>query len=198
MKRRYVYDGPREGMVTDEKAQAFGEALESLAKEKGGKFVPKDVVELARRKASPLHDYFDWEDKTAAAKWRVEQARHLVRVLKVKVDRDGDERLERAFICVDVEAEEHAPKKVFVQVREHSLHAAGAKAVTEFSSEWLQLQVRSFLKQNARTVEYEGTKYVLTEDQAIDLAKLVLSAAGITVSEKRGIQSFADVGPEAN
>lgn len=49
-------------------------------------FTPRDVLEAARPKSSPIHKYFDWDDKTAAEKYRLEQARRLVRAITIVVE----------------------------------------------------------------------------------------------------------------
>lgn len=54
-------------------------ALEALY-ERDGALSPGAVVEAAEPENSPLHQYFDWDDDTAAAKHRLDQARQLIRV----------------------------------------------------------------------------------------------------------------------
>lgn len=52
---------------------------------------PDAIVELARDTSSALHDLFDWNDKTAADKWRKQQARIIACNLVVEtvdVDRE--------------------------------------------------------------------------------------------------------------
>lgn len=56
-----------------------------LALEQDGRLVPADVVEAARDPRSPLHSHFEWDDSTAAEKYRIEQARTLIRSVKVEV-----------------------------------------------------------------------------------------------------------------
>jgi hypothetical protein len=57
-------------------------ALKRLETKKDGKPIlyPTDVVEAARDPKSPLHSRFEWDDGEAAEKWRLEQARVLIRV----------------------------------------------------------------------------------------------------------------------
>ena len=57
--------------------------LERIANKHGGGLRPSDVVENARSKTSPIHDYFEWDDATAAETYRQEQARHLIRSIQV-------------------------------------------------------------------------------------------------------------------
>lgn len=57
------------------------EALKAL--EKDGRLTPNAVVEAAKDKASPLHEFFQWDNKKAAEAWRIEQARNLIARAKV-------------------------------------------------------------------------------------------------------------------
>lgn len=45
-----------------------------------GALNPETVVDVARDKKNPLHDHFDWKDSEAAHKYRLQQARNLIRV----------------------------------------------------------------------------------------------------------------------
>jgi len=64
-------------MITDERIIA---ELTRIAEKNGGVLRPEDVVEEARDPRSPLHDQFDWDNTEAARKWRLHQARNLIRV----------------------------------------------------------------------------------------------------------------------
>lgn len=44
---------------------------------------PQSVVDDARRKSSPLHDCFEWDDTEAAKEWRLQQARNLIRAIRI-------------------------------------------------------------------------------------------------------------------
>lgn len=50
-----------------------------------GRLVPSDVVEAARDPNSPLHQHFEWNDSEAAEKYRLDQARTLIRSVKIEV-----------------------------------------------------------------------------------------------------------------
>jgi len=50
-----------------------------------GRITPKQVLETAKDKKSPLHSYFEWDDTEAAYKWRIEQARELIRRVKIEI-----------------------------------------------------------------------------------------------------------------
>lgn len=61
---------------------------------------PQLVVEVARDPANPLHDRFEWDDSVAGEKYRLSQARQLIRSVRVtEVVEDGIERV-RAFHSV--------------------------------------------------------------------------------------------------
>lgn len=57
--------------------------LKKLQK-RSGKLKPEDVVDAASYEDHPLHEYFEWDDTEAAEQYRLEQARHLIRTVKVK------------------------------------------------------------------------------------------------------------------
>lgn len=55
----------------------------------GAALTPKGVLESARKKSSPLHKYFEWEDSKAAEKYRLEQAYRLISMTKFLVVLEG-------------------------------------------------------------------------------------------------------------
>lgn len=82
-------------------AQKIGERIEVLMAKKGGEVVPSDVVEDARKKTSPMHRYFDWDDSVAAEKYRLSQARKILRsIVEVIVVRKKPQE-HRSFYNVD-------------------------------------------------------------------------------------------------
>lgn len=99
---KYVF---REDFITIRNAskadpQKIGEALASIAKRNGGLLRPGDVVETARNKRSPLHPHFEWNDRDAAEAYRRDQARELIRVVRVVTE---EEQPQRAFLSVSTE-----------------------------------------------------------------------------------------------
>jgi hypothetical protein len=48
----------------------------------------QEVLDLARPKNSPIHQYFNWDDSDAAEKYRLYQARNLIKCIVVEID-DG-------------------------------------------------------------------------------------------------------------
>ena len=59
--------------------------LESIAAQTDGVLLPERVVEVASPIDHPLHPFFEWDDSKAAHTHRLEQARQLIRSVRVKV-----------------------------------------------------------------------------------------------------------------
>lgn len=69
------------------------------------------IVDAARSPEHPLHSRFEWDDSTAAEKWRLEQASQLLRVVKLPPDptRPGDLRAFVAIKGTDTHRAEYVP-----------------------------------------------------------------------------------------
>lgn len=63
-----------------------------------GVLEPTFVVEAARSEDSPLHELFEWDDGMAAEKYRLEQARHLIRSVRVVSSVEDPARPFRVFV----------------------------------------------------------------------------------------------------
>ena len=69
-----------------------------------GALTPRAIVDDARDPKSPLHEYFDWDDSSAAEKYRLLQAGNLVRSIQVVVvDDDGKHQPTRHYLHVEIE-----------------------------------------------------------------------------------------------
>jgi len=84
--------------------QVVGEYLEEMAGD-AGSVKPEQVVRDAERKESPLHPIFDWNNDSAAHKYRLHQARVMLGNLErvtIRVTEEGTEETEhiRAFVNV--------------------------------------------------------------------------------------------------
>ena len=82
--------------------QQIGAELEAIHNEKG-KLTPGEVVKRARRKSSPLHGCFEWDNNKAAEEHRKQQARTLIR--SVRIIRPRKKRDEPAFVSVRYDGE---------------------------------------------------------------------------------------------
>ena len=85
------------------KADVVGRIIEKLHDEHEG-ITPELLVAEAQKKRSPIHKLFEWDQKTAAHKWRVQQARNILNHIEVVIER-GDEAplVVRAFHSVEYE-----------------------------------------------------------------------------------------------
>lgn len=88
-----------------EKAQRYGERIAVLEEENGGLF-PELLVEDAIKEDSPLHDWFEWDDKRAARRHRIEQAEYLLRSIVVEVESPGGAQEVRAFHVIKVDEDD--------------------------------------------------------------------------------------------
>jgi hypothetical protein len=84
----------------------------------------EDVVEVAKDPSSPLHDEFEWDDSVAAVKYRLVQARVIIR---------------RVFDAVSVDAEETTYIRRYVSFSEDQTHGGGYRPISIISDEmWKQ------------------------------------------------------------
>lgn len=80
-RKEYFVNGP--ARLKSEDARIIGPVLQELAE--AGPVTARDVVEAAHSSNSPLHSYFEWDDKKAAESFRVGTAREIIRTVRVTV-----------------------------------------------------------------------------------------------------------------
>jgi hypothetical protein len=104
-------------------ADVAGAELERLAGISGGELTPPRVVESAKKKSSPIHDCFEWDNSEAAQRYREEQARYLIRSVVVVYSETEPTKEVRAF--VNVMNEESAPsyRPIGVVMEDRALRA---------------------------------------------------------------------------
>lgn len=68
-----------------------------------GLLIPSEVVEAARPATSPLHPHFEWDDSAAAEKYRIDQARNLIRVCVEYVGNGDSRRKIDAFVSLSTD-----------------------------------------------------------------------------------------------
>lgn len=78
--------------------QKIGEALAKITEAHAGRLVPEDVVNAAKDKKSPLHQHFEWNDAVAAHSHRMDQARNIIRIIRVEDADTGD--IQPAYMSV--------------------------------------------------------------------------------------------------
>jgi hypothetical protein len=96
---RYAFDwtGPERAPRAD--PQKIGEALDAIRVRNGGQLHPQDVVGDARDPKSVLHPHFEWDVRKAAEAHWLDQARVLIRSIRV-IDEDVDDRPRPAFLSI--------------------------------------------------------------------------------------------------
>lgn len=142
----------REGCRLVGDAEEVARHLTGVAAKYAGDLLPSAVVESARSEASPIHDYFEWDDTAAAAEYRQEQARHLIRSIQVVVI-DGGEPV-RAFhnvVLTTAGAEEGAGRGYVTVARAASEEQFRAQVVRR-----LYAQARAFVREARAFEEFAG------------------------------------------
>lgn len=106
-----------------------------------GKLTPRLVVEAARAADHPLHERFDWDDETAAEAHRLNQARRLIRKVRVAfVDAQADRQSVRQYLHVErIDPPEH----VYQQIGDVAADPFTTQLVLrEAEREWRRLKQR--------------------------------------------------------
>jgi hypothetical protein len=85
----------------DADPNVIGPELERIISENKGRLTPHVVVDSARNRRSPLHRHFEWNDKVAAEAYRLEQARELIRTIRIEDTEHSDTPPRRAFLSVN-------------------------------------------------------------------------------------------------
>lgn len=78
--------------------------LKRIAQENNGILRAEDVVAAAEPEESPLHNSFEWNDTIAARRYRLRQARELIRVTVEVIPQTGTEQ--RVFVSLNPDREE--------------------------------------------------------------------------------------------
>lgn len=99
------------------KEQLILEAVEAISADKGG-CSATDLVEYATPKSSPIHDLFTWNQRAAADKWRLQEARLWMSRINVRVttDDDGKTKSIRALHAIQANDDDNLRKYVTVSV----------------------------------------------------------------------------------
>lgn len=98
---KYVFSDSPLTLKSADKAdpQVMGEALQKIADAADGRLTPHDVVVAAENKRHVLHRFFEWDDEKAANSYRLEQAREIVRI--VRVEERPNMPAVRAFVSIN-------------------------------------------------------------------------------------------------
>jgi hypothetical protein len=88
------------GSHTKIEAQQAGEELERIRTWHNGRLEPAMVIEASRDPGAPLHPAFEWDNEAAAERYRIEQAKYLIRSVEVVITPDATRPPVRAFVSV--------------------------------------------------------------------------------------------------
>lgn len=80
-----IYKAAPGATYNDKQASIIGKCLEKIGAGKYKDIQPEEVVNYARDKRSPLHEFFTWDNTTAANAYRIFQARNLVNHLRIVI-----------------------------------------------------------------------------------------------------------------
>lgn len=143
--------------------QKIGEALASIAAANKGHLTPKAVVSEARNNRSVLHKHFEWDDQVAAGKYRLDQARVLIRSIHI------------------VSADEETDAPAFISIAEKG--GVSYRTLQDvLDSADLQAQA---LKQAERDLDAFERRYKQFED----LCEVIRSAREIVSKRRNNIES---------
>jgi len=119
-----VYKAAKGSRLSDEQAQVFGERIDLLQQENEGQVTPQVVLQDAAQETSPLHTFFTWDDTAAAQKYRLNEARYLLRSIHVVIEAQNTEHITRAFHRVEIidepednHQQEHQVERVYVTAK---------------------------------------------------------------------------------
>lgn len=76
---------------------------------------PQDILDKARNESSELHKCFTWDDSIAAEKWRLNEARVVVRQLVIKEDKVPTDRPEVRLLYSTDNRSGYKPTEVILQ-----------------------------------------------------------------------------------
>lgn len=106
-------------------AQKVGEICAQLEQKNG--LTPKALVDASRHKNAALHSLFEWDNETAAEKYRETQAAYIIR--SIEIETVGTSEPVRAFVSVSVSGDDRTYTSVeaalkVVSIREEVLNNA--------------------------------------------------------------------------
>jgi alkylated DNA nucleotide flippase Atl1 len=134
MKPRYSF---KEGSQFNQKsAQKVGETLSGMTK--SSPLTAERVVGEAKREASPLHKFFEWNNQKAAKEYRLEQARRLMRSVVVVYESAKELPPVRAFITYVGDGEKEGYGITSVLLSDEEERARQVQRALKEANEWKQ------------------------------------------------------------
>lgn len=124
-------------------AQEVGEVIDRIEATEGA-CAPAALVDEARPPTSALHSLFEWDDTIAGERWRVEQARAIIRGIRILVDPESnsDTRLSIGFVSVALVGDEGVTRGYVSATRALTDHELRAQVEKDVLSQLQGLQRR--------------------------------------------------------
>ena len=92
---------------------------QKVAEEIGfGKFTPMEVLEKAKDETTELHKCFEWNDSIAAEKYRLEQAKNIIRMLVYEKE-TKEQQVVRYYAKTETKSVYQPTKQFLVQEDEY-------------------------------------------------------------------------------
>jgi len=104
----------------DADPDVVGQELMRITDAQKGYLKPEHVLEKAKSNRNPLHKHFEWSDKIAGHKYRLSQARCLIRCLNI-IDDEDDEEERRGFVSITDDDHGKSYRKVSDILRDSDL-----------------------------------------------------------------------------
>lgn len=167
-----IYKPAKGAPLNNQQAQRYGERMAILEEENNG-LLPEILIEDGKREDSPLHDWFEWDDKRAARRYRIEQAEHLLRSIVVMVKSGEDEEREvRAFHAVEVKDAEPSDRdghnrKRYVSISNVLSDQNYRKQLVEIALRELEIWRKKYATYQELTWAVEAVSKVLDQKEAI-------------------------------
>src|SRR5947207_42729 len=92
----------------------YRQELELIRSKNKGLLRPHDVVKFARDPKTDLHSHFTWDDSKAAAEYRLEQARRIIRV--AVVIEPNTSKLTRAYVSLTGERDREGGYRAIAEI----------------------------------------------------------------------------------
>lgn len=162
---------------SEKKVQAYGECLSEIEK-KEGVLTPSIVVDKAKKKRSVIHDYFEWDNSEAGAKYRMHQARQLMNHIEVEIIDNGNKENKTIKMFHNIQVVEASKDRGYI-----SLSAVVNSA--DYREQVIDKALNELAGWKKRHREYSELKPVF---KAIDEVQAV-----VTAKKKKKVKLVADV-----
>lgn len=137
----YTYSYGKCASIFKNPAEIAGPICQALKNSPQG-LNPKTLLDASRAENAPLHNEFEWNDTNAAEKYRIEQARNIIRHLII-IRTDVDEPIrDRAFVYVGEKKTGYKPipEAISNEVWRANLLKAAYKDMTYFTAKYHRLE----------------------------------------------------------